>query len=419
MALKGTKKNTRTIGRELNVQYVLEGSVRKAGDNLRITAQLIDATTDIHLWAEKYKGKLDDVFDIQEKVSRSIVEALKVKLTPEENKRISQRPIDDIVSYELYLKAQAEIEKYTEEASDQALKYLDSAKEIVGDNAYIYAGMAWAYWNYVNIGARQEEYHIKAIEYAERALELDPQFPKAHAILGWLYCAHGGDQEKGILHHKKALEVNPDEALALRGLGAICTCANGNFEVAAQMCERLKKVDPLDPMCIWIKGGIYFYSGDYESALPLWLKWYKRDPEIPFSSFYYALVLSYLDRFEEAVPVIDQNAKKYPEHLAAKFGLMMKYAWQGKKELLFHEMTPEFQQTCRRDPPWAHHVASFFALLGNKRHALDWLESAVDVGFIIYPFLVEKDPFLENIRGEPRFKKLMEKVKHEWENFEV
>jgi TolB-like protein len=103
MQLKGTDKNIKTIGRELNVQYVLEGSVRKHGNNLWITAQLIDADNDIHLWAEKYRGTMDDVFDIQEKVSRSIADALKLKLSPEEYKRIAERPIADIKAYECYL----------------------------------------------------------------------------------------------------------------------------------------------------------------------------------------------------------------------------------------------------------------------------------------------------------------------------
>lgn len=105
MALKGTKKNTKTIGRELNIQYVLEGSVRKAGNKLRITAQLIDARTDVHLWAKKYGGTMDDVFDIQEKVSRSIVDALKLELTPAEQKKLSEKTTDDVRAYECYLKA--------------------------------------------------------------------------------------------------------------------------------------------------------------------------------------------------------------------------------------------------------------------------------------------------------------------------
>ena len=116
MMLKGTRRETKNIGKELNVQYVLEGSVRKAGNNLRITAQLINALTDDHLWAEKYSGTLDDIFDIQEKVSRSIVNALKLKLNPEESRKIAERPIDNVQAYELHLRARYEMSLFTEEA---------------------------------------------------------------------------------------------------------------------------------------------------------------------------------------------------------------------------------------------------------------------------------------------------------------
>jgi serine/threonine protein kinase len=140
MMLKGTKKSMKTIGRELDVQYVLEGSVRKAGNNLRITAQLIDATSDAHLWAKKYSGTLDDVFDIQEKVSRSIVDALKLKLSPEENQRMSERPIENIKAYECYLKANAEISKYTEEGLNLGIRYLQNGLDILAQMPYFIRG---------------------------------------------------------------------------------------------------------------------------------------------------------------------------------------------------------------------------------------------------------------------------------------
>jgi len=115
MTFKGTKQTIPEIVKKVNVRYVLEGSVRKAGNSLRITAQLIDATTDAHLWAEKYSGTLDDVFDIQEKVSRSIVDALKVKLSPKEKKQIAERPIDNVQAYECYLRAMREMQRGTED----------------------------------------------------------------------------------------------------------------------------------------------------------------------------------------------------------------------------------------------------------------------------------------------------------------
>jgi TolB-like protein len=132
MVLKGTQKDVRTIGKELDVQYVLEGSVRKAGEALRITAQLIDARSDDHLWADKYDGVLDDVFGMQESVSRSIVEALELRLTSAEEQRIGERRIDDIQAYDCSLKAQGEILRGTPDALHRAQQYLDTAIEITG-----------------------------------------------------------------------------------------------------------------------------------------------------------------------------------------------------------------------------------------------------------------------------------------------
>ncbi|OVE79855.1 hypothetical protein BVY01_01430, partial [bacterium I07] len=130
MTFKDTKKKIKEIAREVNVQYVLEGSVRKAGNNLRITAQLIDASSDSHLWAEKYNGTLDDIFYIQEKVSRSIVDALKIKLSEGEKHIIAERPFKDVKAYECYLKARHEIDSFTEDGINRAIQYIESALSI-------------------------------------------------------------------------------------------------------------------------------------------------------------------------------------------------------------------------------------------------------------------------------------------------
>jgi eukaryotic-like serine/threonine-protein kinase len=142
MRFKGTDKSLQAIVSELNVRHVLEGSVRKAGNNLRITAQLVDAASDAHLWAEKYSGTLNDVFDMQEKVSRAIVAALQMKLAPDEERRIAQHPLSSGPAYDCYLRARQEIARWTEPALNRALRHLESAHEIVGDNAVLFAGLA-------------------------------------------------------------------------------------------------------------------------------------------------------------------------------------------------------------------------------------------------------------------------------------
>jgi hypothetical protein len=158
MRYKGTAKSLPAIAEELKVRYVLEGSVRRAGNNLRITAQLIEAATDGHLWAEKYSGTLDDVFDMQEKVSRAIVEALKVELTAEENRRLADRPIQNAYAFECYLKARREIWRWGEPSSlDKAMEYLEQGLRALPDNPLLLAGVGYVHFQRLNMGVGPED----------------------------------------------------------------------------------------------------------------------------------------------------------------------------------------------------------------------------------------------------------------------
>ena len=133
----------------------------------------------------------------------------------------------------------------------------------------------------------------------------------------------------------------------------------------------------------------------------------------------YSLILVYNDKIDEAIPIIDQNVRLNPDTVFAKLSLILKYSLQGDKEGVIGEMTQDFIKTVQRDWSYAHHLAGFLSLANLKNEALDWLENSVKMGMINYPLLNNLDPFLKNIRGEERFKKLMERVKYEWENFEV
>jgi non-specific serine/threonine protein kinase len=417
MTFKGTKKKIREIANEVNVRYVLEGSVRKAGNSLRITAQLIDAADDSHLWAEKYKGTLDDVFDIQEKVSWSIVEALKLKLSPEENKAIAERPIDNVPAYECYLKGNAEILKFTEENIEGAIRTFQHAVDLIGDNALLYSGLAFAHWNLVNIGVKHEDYMVKAREYVNKALAEDPDFARAHAILGFVSIFQGNPREV-VCHFKRALTINPNEVLALWGIITLCQFA-GKISVAVPFLERLVRFDPLDWGTAWFQGGQHFYDGRYDDALQAWRRLYEVFPENPYCQFSYALILSYHNQLSEACPIIDHSAMVNPNHTLTKLGLMLKYGLQGEREKAFQEMTLDFRKTCQRAADYSHHLAGVFALLNEKDEAFNWLEIAMGRGFLNYPLLSQKDPWLDNLRGEERFKRLMEQVKREWQEFEV
>ncbi|MFC1640290.1 protein kinase, partial [Gemmatimonadota bacterium] len=185
MLLKGSQKDVPTIARELNVRYVLEGSVRWAGSNLRITAQLIEAATDAHLWAEKYTGTLEDVFDLQEQLSRSIVDALKVTLTPDEDRYLASRDIPDAEAYALYIRARQEMVKLTEESLNLAEQLLERALARTGPNAFLLATAAEVVYAFQDTGFRPAAETLdRGDALATRALELDPNLAEAHIAMG-------------------------------------------------------------------------------------------------------------------------------------------------------------------------------------------------------------------------------------------
>jgi len=418
MTFKGTKKKVPEIARELNVRYVLEGSVRKAENSLRITAQLIDAANDFHLWAEKFSGTIDDVFDVQEKVSRAIVTALKLKLTPEESRKIAERPIDNVAAYQCYLRANVEIWQFEQNSLDRARVHLQTGLDILGPNALLYSAMGMVYFQYVNIGVEQEDYIEKAKEYSEKALALDPDSPQGHFIMGMIGGAFWGNSQEWIRQLKTALAINPNYIDALRFTAGPYIISFGKLAAAKTFMQRLQEIDPLDPFNHTIQGMYLIIDGQYAAALDPLRRSYEADPDNPMSQFFFATALLHEKRFDEAFSVIDRAAKVAPENACTKFSLMLRYSLQNDREKTLREMTPEFQKTSRRDHQWSYFVAIPLALLDAREESLDWLENAVNKGFINYPEL-ERNPYLDNLRDEERFKKLLKRVRHEWEHFEV
>jgi serine/threonine protein kinase/tetratricopeptide (TPR) repeat protein len=417
MMFKGTKKELPAIAREVHVRYVLEGSVRKAGNNLRITAQLIDAASDTHLWAEKYGGTLDDIFDIQEKVSHSIVDALKLKLTPKEAGLLAERPIPSPLAYEFYLKARGEILKWTEAGLENALRYLRNGLEIVGENALLCAGMAYVYFQYFNLGLKEEGYGRKqAEEYVQKALALDPDCPNASFIRALL--AAWNQPKEGIRSFRRVLDKDPNHFDALFYFSCFLGTLGRKRDVVP-LEERTIKIDPLNPLAHVHSGFNRMWDGEFPLALERLGRLHRSFPGDVMTKWSYGLSLAYMDKKEEAGRVFDEVAREQPGTLFACLGLAFKCALEGKRSetLATLDSNPSIRN------PWdfqsAYWKTECLALVGEKELALDCLERDVDLGMSNYPLMSERDPFLANIRGEERFQKLMERVKKEWEELKV
>ena len=419
MTFKGSDKTIPEIAKALKVRYVVEGSVRRAGDELRIIAKLIDARADASLWSRTYRGTIDDIFDIQDSVSQAIVGGIRIQLTPEETRRLGKRPFNNVIAYEYYLRGKDEIRKGTEEAINRGLQYIRQAIDTVGDNALLYSGMAYGYHVLVNAGFAQDEYLAKAEEYAEKALDLDPELPEAYVRLGWIDAAVLGNVSEAVKHYKTALVYDPNNRMAL-GMLAACYCEwMGKVSEAKPLLQRRFVADPLDSIGphFW-NVYVQFLVGDFSQALE-GFRWMYNAGQIDIViEVFYVLELAHCDSIDEAFTVIDTCVKANPTSSLAHLLQVIRFALLKNREEVFLAMTPDLQKTCRRDGVWSYYLGSLLALSGAKTEAYDWLENAVNRGYINYPFM-EKDRFLDSLREEERFKKLMERVKYEWEHFEL
>jgi non-specific serine/threonine protein kinase len=418
MQLKGTEKDIRTIGRELSVQYVLEGAVRIRGDSLRLTAKLVDAGRDVNIWAEKFSGRLDDVLEIQEQLSRQIVAALKIRLSPQEEEKLAERPIADARAFECFLRAKQEVLRYSEEGLDRAFTLLDEAQEIVGDNPLLLAARSYALWQYVNAGITADRSLLEtARNHAERILELEPDSPHGHRLLGIMEVAAGHPQE-AVRHLKRALakDANDTDTLAwLVGTYALV----GRPTAAVPIADRLLRIDPLTPFHHALYGFLRVMGGDLPRGLGSIEKAYRMEPSNPLVQLMYGQTLAMAGRTGEGLEQLDALVEAAGPSLFGRIGRCLAAALRGDEAQVLAAFGDEAEASIRADGEWSWMAAQSFALVGRRDEALDWLRSAVDHGFINHPLLARDDPFLASVRGTPAFQQLLAEVEDRWNAFET
>ena len=400
MTFKGVKKKVQEIAEEVNVQFVLEGSVRKAGNNLRITVQLIDAMNDTHLWADKYTGTIDDVFNIQDKVSRSVVAALKIKLNPEEKKQTA-----NLRAYDLYLLGRYYWNKRTKEGLQLSIEYFD--KSIESDNGYAlaYAGLADAYyvsadWNYLP----SESACQKAKELAQKALSLNDRIAEANATLAGIADNFEYNYEKAESLFKAALSKNPNYATAYQWY-ADFLARQGRFDEAKTYINQALQLDPLSAIKNYACGLIYYLAGEYDTSLLRFKETLKLDPEFPLIRFqaflcYFqkGLITEAIDEYQKVLEY-DSSLKAYNKNARKIFET------GGTKGFLNYLIDLELKKL----DPSLRYLALFYSLSGDKQKALDYLEFNVNTYVLDYQY-IKVEPAYSVLRAEPRFLALLRKI---------
>ena len=420
MRLKNDARGLAAIGRDLACRYVLEGSVRRAANSLRITARLVDAPNDVQIWAHKYGGTLDDVFDIQERVSRSIVDALEIRLTPQEAAQLAERPIADVRAQESYLRARSEIWSFMPGSLDLAISHLEAALRLIGDNALIYQGLGEAYFQYVNIGAaigREEEFIRKSERCADEIFALEPDSPRGHLVRAQTQLARGDVHGCGR-SLRRVLQAFPNEVLALQLYTHVLGWLGGRPDAAAPLAARLVDVDPLNAMSLLMNAMVPLFAGRFPEAVDSARHMFALDPVTPVWRANYVMALSYARRLDEAEALTEGMAAEPDSDIGTWWMGLCRAAWRADRAEVLRLADGPYQQVAAWDAevPWA--LASAHAAVGAKDEALRWLDRAIDRGMINYPFLFEHDWHLTSIRGEPRFGQAMERARREWERFE-
>ena len=301
-AYKGKSVDIRTIGRELGVRSVLEGSIRRVGNRVRITAQLINAANGAHLWAERYDRDLTDIFAVQDEVTRHIVDALKIKLTPDEAMRISDIPTTSIEAHDLFLRGREILfgRKWTREIFDTVVAFLRGAIELDPNYAEAYAGLGWAHnFDFHNHLTGSPDALDVAEHFANLAIEKGPKVPFAHWLVATV-AVWKRNPERAKRETEIALELSPNYALAYATRG-IVEIYSGNPLVAIPFLERAIRLDPAHTQqYIHFLGSAYLVAGKYETAAASFRERIRLAPETDLSRGLLISALGHLGHIEEA-----------------------------------------------------------------------------------------------------------------------
>ena len=419
MTFKGTHKKIKEIANEVNVRYILEGSIRKSGNNLRITAQLIDAFTDVHLWAEKYSGTMEDVFDIQEKVSRSIVEALDLKLTNQENSQLAKHPIQNVQAYECYIRARQEMYKFTEQGLGNAILIAQRGLDIVGDNAFLLATLGMAYYCSYHYAIKLDPSYLdKAGQYASRSLMLDADCYQGQMLKGVIEMK-AGNLQAACKILKSVLSSDPNNPDALGFLVPIYFLV-GRRDAAKLYSEKLLQVDPLTSFTYSYPGFIEWYSGNIKESLPYFQKWLELDPYGPFTRYFCSVNYFLNNEVGASIQILNSIIEETPALIFAKFALFLKSAMRGDKVSALKYATEELQSGAALIDYFTLYMAYAYALIDEKEETLKWLNKMLfRFGQCPYPLLLKMEIFHQVLKDHDGFPVFMKEAKKRSEEFDA
>ncbi len=405
-AFKGRNEDIKEIGRQLHVGAVLEGSVAKAGNQVRITAQLINTADGYHLWSERYDRDLKDIFAIRSEVAQTVAEALKVTLGAGERALIEHKPTENLEAYQLYLKARYAVSLLTGASLDDSFQYLQAAIASDPNYALPYLGLAYYYFMQVDGALPANEAFPRTRELAEKVLKLDPSLAEAHTILGGVHFYYEHDEAAARREMETALALQPDLASAHQWYGWLLL-ATGHTEAGIAESRRAVALDPLSPETNTFLGANLYLARRYEEAMASLRATLKRNPDYWYACIWLGRAYTRVGRFPEAISELKRVDDQFG---ISEYGSALGRAYADSGDTAAASRVLDALRERSRE----HFVsASFLATvqigLGDMEGAFASLAQAADEHSYYVPWW-RVDPELDPLRDDPRFIALMKKV---------
>ena len=406
---KSTPENLPQIAKQLGVTNILEGSVQKAKDQVRVNVQLINALTDAHLWAEIYDRKLTDIFSVESDIAKTIADTLQAKLTGSESTAISNKPTENPEAYELYLKGRFFWNKRTGQDLKTACDYFQQAIAIDPRYATAYAGLAESYILIPLFDAGSpQDYFPKAKAAAERAIELQETSAEAHTALGLLLCFSDVNFAQSEKEFKRAIELNPNYATAHHWFGNALLVALGRFDEAISENERAVELDPLSLIINADLGSTFMMARQYDQAIAQLQRTLTLDNKFGYTHWNLGEAL-YLKGDKAAAIAEYKKARTLDDDPQIVALLGRAYADTGQKDQAL-ELVRELEARARQQFVRGYLIALVYIGLGDKTKAIDYLEREYQNHDNIDTAWIRADPMLDPLRGDPRFEALAEKI---------
>ena len=406
-SFKGKNQDLRFIGSQLSVNHILEGSVRKSGNKLRITAQLIKVSDGYHMWSEKYDRELEDIFDIQDEIALAILEVIKIKLLSKEKKAMLKKYTDNVEAYQLYLQGYFYYNKFV---FDKAIESFQAAIALEPDYAIAYAGIANCYlsiWFY-NI-LPHEQCVPQMIQAAEHSLQLDGEIAESHSIIANLKLWYEKDFKGANISIKKAIELNPHNA-QVHTTYACCLGFLGNYTETEHHALIAKKLEPFSLSIQFMVGINHWMAGLYEKSIEQGKKMIELEPN--FYGGYHVLGLVYMSMnlLEEALVQAELAVKQ--QNIASTLGILgLIYGLMEEKNKAM-EVLDSMENMRKTQWVGDYNIAQIYIGLGEFDTAYRYLEQAIDKkeGEVLFSkYLLMILPQID-LAKDPRTEQLLKRI---------